>query len=551
MALVLADRVKETTTTAGTGTVTLLGAATGFQSFAVIGNANTTYYTIAGQNTSEWEVGIGTYTLSGTTLARTTVLANSAGTQPTALTFSAGTKDVFVTYPSSKSVNQDASGNVGIGTTSPADKLHVAISSGTLGGIRVQNTNSGGQAALSYYNDAATQKADIWWNNSGSILYFRTLSTDPMVFSTNNAERMRITSTGGVSFGATGTAYGTSGQVLTSAGNAPPTWTTATSANTASAIVQRDASGNFTAGTITAALTGTASGNLVSGGALGTPSSGTLTNCTFPTLNQNTSGTAAGLSVTLVATSGGTGQSSYAVGDLVYASTTTALSKLADVATGNALISGGVGVAPSYGKIGLTTHVSGTLPVANGGTGTTTLTANNVLLGNGASAPQFVAPGTTGNVLTSNGTTWTSAAASGFASATLMLFQQTAAPTGWTKQTTHDNKALRVVTGSASSGGTTGFSTVFTNQTPTITTGGLSAGATTLTTAQIPSHTHTYNKGGPGPGGFAFGGNAATAQTSGSTGGGGSHDHTISGSATSSAITLNVQYVDLIIASKD
>lgn len=70
----------------------------------------------------------------------------------------------------------------------------------------------------------------------------------------------------------------------------------------------------------------------------------------------------------LTAANGGTGQSSYAVGDLLYASTTTALSKLADVATGNALISGGVGVAPSWGKIGLTTHVSGTLPVANGGT---------------------------------------------------------------------------------------------------------------------------------------------------------------------------------------
>jgi len=109
MALVLADRVKETTTTTGTGTVTLLGAATGFQSFAVIGNGNTTYYTIAGQTGNEWEVGIGTYTLSGTTLSRDTVLSNSAGTQPTALTFSAGTKDVFVTYPSNKSVNYDAS----------------------------------------------------------------------------------------------------------------------------------------------------------------------------------------------------------------------------------------------------------------------------------------------------------------------------------------------------------------------------------------------------------------------------------------------------------
>jgi len=70
----------------------------------------------------------------------------------------------------------------------------------------------------------------------------------------------------------------------------------------------------------------------------------------------------------LTAANGGTGQSSYAVGDLLYASTTTALSRLADVATGNALISGGVGVAPSWGKIALTTHISGVLPVANGGT---------------------------------------------------------------------------------------------------------------------------------------------------------------------------------------
>jgi hypothetical protein len=104
MAFVLANRVKETTTTTGTGAVTLLGASTGFQSFAIIGNANTTYYTIAGQTGSEWEVGIGTYTSSGTTLARTTVLSNSSATQPSALNFSAGTKDVFVAYPAEYSV---------------------------------------------------------------------------------------------------------------------------------------------------------------------------------------------------------------------------------------------------------------------------------------------------------------------------------------------------------------------------------------------------------------------------------------------------------------
>ena len=103
MAFVLADRVKETTTTAGTGTVTLLGASTGYQSFSAIGNGNTTYYTIAGQTGSEWEVGIGTYTSSGTTLARTTVIASS--NSGSLVNFSAGTKDVFVTYPAEYTAN--------------------------------------------------------------------------------------------------------------------------------------------------------------------------------------------------------------------------------------------------------------------------------------------------------------------------------------------------------------------------------------------------------------------------------------------------------------
>ena len=100
MALVLADRVLETTTSTGSGTITLAGAKQGYQSFAVVGNGNQTYYTIASQ--SEWEVGIGTYTASGTTLSRDTVLSSSnSGSK---VTFSVGTKDVFVTYPSEKSV---------------------------------------------------------------------------------------------------------------------------------------------------------------------------------------------------------------------------------------------------------------------------------------------------------------------------------------------------------------------------------------------------------------------------------------------------------------
>jgi hypothetical protein len=121
----------------------------------------------------------------------------------------------------------------------------------------------------------------------------------------------------------------------------------------------------------------------------------TLTASANAVIVVNSTATALTRVATLPATSGGTGFASYAVGDLLYASTSTALSKLADVATGNALISGGVGVAPSWGKIGLTTHVSGTLPVANGGTGITSFgTGVATALGvNVGSAGAFVVNG--------------------------------------------------------------------------------------------------------------------------------------------------------------
>ena len=108
MALVLKDRVKETTTTTGTGTITLAGASSGFQSFSAIGNANTTYYTIAGG--TEWEVGLGTYTSSGNTLSRDTVLESSNG--GSLVNFSAGIKDIFITYPADKSIYDNNSGSI-------------------------------------------------------------------------------------------------------------------------------------------------------------------------------------------------------------------------------------------------------------------------------------------------------------------------------------------------------------------------------------------------------------------------------------------------------
>ena len=103
MALVVKDRVQETTTTTGTGTVTLAGAVTRFQTFAAIGDGNTCYYAITSGN--DWEVGLGTYTSSGTTLSRDTILESSnAGS---AITLS-GTSNVFVTYPAEKSAHLDS-----------------------------------------------------------------------------------------------------------------------------------------------------------------------------------------------------------------------------------------------------------------------------------------------------------------------------------------------------------------------------------------------------------------------------------------------------------
>jgi hypothetical protein len=140
----------------------------------------------------------------------------------------------------------------------------------------------------------------------------------------------------------------------------------------------------------------------------------------------------------------------------------------------------------------------------------------------------------------------TTAATAGIPSGTVMLFVQTAAPTGFTKSTANDNKALRVVSGTASTGGSVNFTTAFASKAVSGTVGG-----TTLSTAQIPSHSHTINIGG---GGGAFNFSRAnpgtdfsnTAATS-NTGSGSSHDHSFTGTA----INLAVQYVDVIIATKD
>jgi hypothetical protein len=208
MAFVLKDRVKESSTTVGTGSVVLTGAATGFQSFsAAIGNGNNTYYTIAGQGTSEWEVGIGTYTSSTTSLSRDTVLASS--NSGSLVSFSAGTKDVFVTYPAGRSVYVDgttliapnsgvlpvASGGTGLSSlgTGVATALGFNVgsagslvtfngalgtpSSGSLANLTVDGTNPVGYRNIpittisTTYNTVLGDAGKmVYWNTSGSIV---------------------------------------------------------------------------------------------------------------------------------------------------------------------------------------------------------------------------------------------------------------------------------------------------------------------------------------------------------------------------------------------
>jgi hypothetical protein len=142
MALVLNDRVKETSTSTGTGTVNLAGAEVGFETFvAGIGNTNTTYYAIVHQTAAEFEVGLGTVSDSTPdTLSRTTILSSS--NSDSAVDFSAGTKDVFCTLPASKTVFEDASNNAVVGGTLTATTFSGALPYSDLTGTPTIPTNN-------------------------------------------------------------------------------------------------------------------------------------------------------------------------------------------------------------------------------------------------------------------------------------------------------------------------------------------------------------------------------------------------------------------------
>jgi len=248
-------------------------------------------------------------------------------------------------------------------------------------------------------------------------------------------------------------------------------------------------------------------------------------------------------------------------------------------------VSGQTGIAVPAGKT-MWVYNNGT-DVVDAITHLTSLTLASALAA-ASGGTGLNAAGTSGNLLTSNGSAWVSQApaSSGFDSGTVMLFAQTSAPTGWTKNTsTGNNHALRVVTGSASTGGSVDFTTAFASQsvsgtvTVTASTGQtaapVSVGNTTLSTPQIPAHKHNLYARGQGPSRGRFSAQGADEFQSGTdsalnlspfamnnTGGGGSHTHPGSGgqhshpvsapaSFSGSAINLAVKYVDVIRATKD
>jgi len=473
MALVLKDRVKETSTTAGTGTLTLAGAAAGFQSFAAIGNGNTTYYAIVDSTAGTWEVGIGTYTSSGTTLSRDTVLSSS--NSGSLVTFSSNSKDVFVTYPSEKSVYLTAADVVAQQSFGAITATSAALTTGTISTTPASGTDIVNKtyvdtiaaASLHYHTPVYVEVPSTTGNLNATYNQPGGAGVGVGATLTNAGTQAAFTADGiAVPINSRVLIYNQTNQfengvyTLTTVGSGSTNWvlTRATDADTyapsnPNSLGQGDAffvsNGNTGAGetyvcnTVGAITFGTTAITFVqiSDSTLYTAGTGlTLTGTEFSISNTAVTAGAYGSSTqvgnfevnaqgqlvsagnvsinidasqvssgTLAVAQGGTNISSYTTGDILYASASGVLSKLTLGTNGYVLAAGAS--APAY-------VAQSTLSVGSATTATTSTNlaggaANRIAYQTGTDTTGFVAaPTTSGDVLTWNGSSiaWSTSA---------------------------------------------------------------------------------------------------------------------------------------------
>lgn len=432
MAFVVKDRVKETSTTTGTGTFTLAGAATGFASFSAIGDGNTTYYTITAG--SQWEVGIGIYTASGTTLSRDTVLASS--NNGNLVDFSAGSKDVFVVYPAGRAVivngstvevPNSATLPISAGGTGSAT---ASFSGANISGLNASNVSSGILALANGGTGSATASfsgANITSLNASNVtsgvlpLDHGGTGSATATFSGANITSINANNISSgvlaVAQGGTGSNSATfSGANITSlnasnisTGTIANSYTTASSSNGANTIVARGASGEFSAGAITAtsisgsgaSLTSLNADAISSGTIANARTTGSASNGASTLVLRGLNGEFAAGAITGTSFSGdgsavtAINGSNISTGTVANARTTASSANGAntivlrdasgdfscDIITANSYNGSGA----SLTSLNASNISAGTLAVARGGTGTgTTPTNGQLLIGNGS-----------------------------------------------------------------------------------------------------------------------------------------------------------------------